>query len=416
VHVVADFYLAHAYAGCGDRETAFALLGAALAEATAHDRPVMLFLLGARIMLQWHSGELAAVAAGAEQLLNLTDPAELHPSWAGLEMVELWRGWAYYFLGAIAYERNELAAAVQHWQVVEAMRYRVNPGAYQASVIGLALVAQAQGAAAQALAYAKAARDWAVELRSPPFLSHATALELRLALTGSDQVGASRSCQEIDTGSNQSRTVWLEQPRYTVVRVHLASATPAALATARELAATWLREAGDSHVPRQVIALLALQALLLQAVREPAAALAALARALALGEPHGFVRSFLDLGAPMAELLRQFERRQGPSVYARQLLAAFAGEPDATTNQAMTAQYMQLHGIPPLTRRELELLALLEQRLSAGEMAARLVISPNTINKHINSIYGKLGVNNRRQALARARELGLLPQPASGLA
>ena len=338
VRVVADFYLALAYAGCGEREAAFALLAAALAEATAHDRPVMLFLLGARMMMQWHSGELAAAAAGAEQLLNLTDGAQLHPSWSGLEMVELWRGWAYYFLGAIAYERNDLAAAVQHWQVVETLRYRVNPGAYQASVIGLALVAQAQGAAAQALAYAKTARDWAVELHSPPFLAHATALELRLALAGGDLAAALRRGQEINTGSNQSHTVWLEQPRYTVVRVLLAGAAPAALATARELAATWLREAGDTHVTRQVIALLALQALLLQAGGDTAAALAALERALALGEPCGFVRSFLDLDAPMAELLALYTRQAG----SIRLCPAAAGG----LRRATGCRHRPGHGVP----------------------------------------------------------------------
>ena len=67
----------------------------------------------------------------------------------------------------------------------------------------------------------------------------------------------------------------------------------------------------------------------------------------------------------------------------------------------LMAQYVRLHGISPLTRRELELLALVEHRLTVEEMAEQLVISPNTVKKHVNNIYTKLGVNNRRQAVAK---------------
>jgi LuxR family maltose regulon positive regulatory protein len=130
---------------------------------------------------------------------------------------------------------------------------------------------------------------------------------------------------------------------------------------------------------------------------------------LALGEPGGFTRTFLDLGAPMAELLEQFECHRGSSGYIKRLLAAFAGEPDMAGRRELTAQYVRLHGITPLTRRELELLALIEQRLTVAEMAEQLVISPNTVKKHVSNIYTKLGVNNRRQAATKAREAGLLP-------
>jgi LuxR family maltose regulon positive regulatory protein len=143
-------------------------------------------------------------------------------------------------------------------------------------------------------------------------------------------------------------------------------------------------------------------------LRRTAEAFSALERALTLAEPGGFVRTFLDLGAPMAELLREFALQNRKPKYVKRLLAVFAKEHDPAQRRALTAQYARLYGVTPLTPRELELLALVSQRLSIQEIAERLVISPNTVKRHANNIYTKLGVRNRRQAIAKAQELGLL--------
>jgi LuxR family maltose regulon positive regulatory protein len=91
------------------------------------------------------------------------------------------------------------------------------------------------------------------------------------------------------------------------------------------------------------------------------------------------------------------------------VLAAFAQEHDPTQPRDLTAHYAKPHGITPLTRRELELLALIRQRRSLQEIAETLVISPSTVKNHTHNIYTKLGVRNGRQAVAKAEELGLLP-------
>ncbi len=90
-------------------------------------------------------------------------------------------------------------------------------------------------------------------------------------------------------------------------------------------------------------------------------------------------------------------------------LAAFASEPGAVAYSELMAQYAQQHGVAPLTQRELELLPLIAQRLTVAEIARDLVISPNTVKKHLSNIYTKLGVHNRRQAVVKALEVGLLP-------
>ena len=404
-----QFFLGQAYAEEGQRETALALLQTALAEATAHHRPVMMIFLGARTIIHFNAGELAEAAVTAERIVALADSPQSRRDWSDVGLVQIWRGWAFYFLGAIHYEQNDLAAAARHWKQVAAMRYRVNPGTFHDSLTGLALIAQAQGEAVPAQAYAQTAREFAVELRSPPLLAMSEALEVRLALLGGNQAEALRHAQEINTAANQGNALWLEPPRLTVLRALLAEAGPASLTTAVDLAETCLRQAESVHNSRQVIQVAALQALIWRALRRTDRAFAALELALTLAEPANFIRTFLDLGAPLAELLQQFDSRRGPSPYSQRLLAAFAGELPPAERRDLTAQYEQLYHTTPLTERELEVLTVLAKRLSNRDIAQSLVISPLTVRTHTYNLYQKLGVKSRKQAVAKARNLGVLP-------
>ena len=135
------------------------------------------------------------------------------------------------------------------------------------------------------------------------------------------------------------------------------------------------------------------------------AALASLQRALTLAEPEGYIRIFIDEGPPMASLLSAFMKqgaaaKQGiaPS-YVRRLLAAVNKTEDST----LVTQGL----IEPLSERELEVLRLLGTDLGGPEIARELVVSLNTVRTHTKNIYAKLGVNNRRAAVRRARELDL---------
>jgi LuxR family maltose regulon positive regulatory protein len=126
-----------------------------------------------------------------------------------------------------------------------------------------------------------------------------------------------------------------------------------------------------------------------------------LARALALAEPEGAIRVFLDEGPAMAALLRRV--RYPP------WLPAFPGQARAEMSGAeSTARSGGDALIEPLSQRELEVLQLLAEGLTYAEVARRLVVSVNTVRFHVKEIYGKLGVNRQAQAVARAQELGLL--------
>jgi LuxR family maltose regulon positive regulatory protein len=161
-----------------------------------------------------------------------------------------------------------------------------------------------------------------------------------------------------------------------------------------------------------VIEILALQALALQAQGASTQALTTLGRALALAEPEGYVRLFVDEGAPMAALLAQSAERRAQSdpllIYIEQLLRAFP-EPQ---RQAQIVGRSPLERsdalVEPLSERELEVLRLLAAGLESPEIARELIISVSTARSHIKNIYGKLGVHGRVQAIERARALGLV--------
>lgn len=149
-----------------------------------------------------------------------------------------------------------------------------------------------------------------------------------------------------------------------------------------------------------LIEILVLQALAHHAQGDISAALLPLEQALTLAEPEGYIRMFVDEGMPMAVLLKEAGKRGDAPSYVRRLLAALGSAKERTpAKQAL---------IEPLSERELEVLRLLRTELSGPEIAGELTVSLHTMRTHTNNIYNKLEVNNRRAAVRRAEELGLL--------
>ena len=151
----------------------------------------------------------------------------------------------------------------------------------------------------------------------------------------------------------------------------------------------------------RVIEILVLRALARQALGDIPAALACLERAVTLAEPEGYVRVFIDEGAPIASLLQAAAKQGTARNYVRRLLAAVTETgPGSPVQQAL---------IEPLSERELDVLRLLGTELDGPDIARELMVSLNTVRTHTKHIYAKLAVTNRRAAVRRAAELGLLP-------
>jgi ATP/maltotriose-dependent transcriptional regulator MalT len=181
-----------------------------------------------------------------------------------------------------------------------------------------------------------------------------------------------------------------------------------ALSQARTLIEPALEQARVSGLMFNVVRLLILDALALYALRETASAIATLKRALALAEPENYVRSFLDIGKPMEEfLLWSLESSEliEPHLraYVSRLLSHFAANPPSKSSQPTGDMYIE-----PLTERELKVLRLIAQGLSNREISERLFLALSTVKGYNRIIFDKLQVQRRTEAIARARQLGLL--------
>jgi LuxR family maltose regulon positive regulatory protein len=147
--------------------------------------------------------------------------------------------------------------------------------------------------------------------------------------------------------------------------------------------------------------ILLLRALAFQQAGDARAALDAVAQALEMAEPEGYVRTFLDEGPAMAALLTAAASRGIAPPYVARVLGARDTTP---VEPAPLPQGL----VDPLSERELDVLRLLASELSGPEIARHLVVSLNTVRTHTKSIYAKLGVGSRRAAVRRAEDLGLL--------
>ncbi|MFN8661532.1 MAG: LuxR C-terminal-related transcriptional regulator [Thermomicrobiales bacterium] len=193
------------------------------------------------------------------------------------------------------------------------------------------------------------------------------------------------------------------EPRVAQVRALLADEA----ASAWDQAALLLAELREfcARMPNRRLSLEVevLTALLADRRGEGDAALSALLHAVQAAEPDGWLRLFVDQGDAMEHLLQQLGAKGTAPLAVKRILATFPLHP------AGRPELGQAHLPDPLSDRELEILALLSARESNKEIAARLYIAPATVKRHTLHIYRKLDVNDRRQAVARATELGLLP-------
>ena len=191
------------------------------------------------------------------------------------------------------------------------------------------------------------------------------------------------------------------------------------LEDARSLLSRLLLAAGKAGWVQEEIKTLLLQALVFDAAGEAGAALAALEQALRLAEPGGYIRLFIDEGEEIRLLIDALRLKIGKNdpqlmVYTGKLMGAYSHPTSVVppqseiSNQQSTIIKQKSTIIEPLTPRELEVLRLLVTHMTTTEMAEVLYVAPSTVRTHIKSLYGKLEVNRRTDAVERARDLGLL--------
>lgn len=161
-----------------------------------------------------------------------------------------------------------------------------------------------------------------------------------------------------------------------------------------------LVDAENSESMGRMIEILVLRAQIFQKLKDTDRSLASLKRAVALAQPEGYVRIFLDEGESMARLLCQLQSRQVEPCYSAVILSQLQTAPGTMQTS------MQLL-VEPLTTRELEVLKHIQVGCSNQEISEKLFISIPTVKRHISNIYTKLGVSSRTQAISMGKELKL---------
>jgi len=332
-------------------------------------------------------------------------------------------------LAMLLYEWNDLEAAAGHARQAIALSQRA--GNVELQVAGyrtLALVRQAQGDGAAAQEAIQASS----RLAQHPGISQvarlvALAYQTMVSLAGEGLDAASQwvgQFPRLEAVESLFTYLYLSLAQARLLLAQGRRAEAAALLKVRyEMAsrAGWQSAIGETR---------ALQAL---AAPTPEEALAFLSEALALAEPEGYVRTFVDLGEPMRVQIAEWGMGNGEcgmgnaecglgraqarrlGAYVKTLLAAFEGAGGQGSGGARVKEVSTapLHPsasalVEPLSERELDVVRLLAEGRTNQEIADALYVSVNTVKTHLSSIYGKLGVNARRQAIAQARTLGLL--------
>jgi len=378
---------------------------------------------------EWLAGRLAeAEAALSFSIARWRAASHRAPAAAAL---------GYHGLGLVQRDRGRLEAALATYREALAVAAQRDGDALQmagVAQVGMAAVLYARGKLNAALERVtegiplcrqlvytpRLAAGQAERVQISPvivgLLNPVPAERARLALAQADVDAAARWAQASGLTATDELSYPREREYLVLARVLLAKQAPEqALGLLERLHAQAAAQARTGSV----IEIRALQALARSAGGDQPGALAALAEALTLAALEGYLRVFVDEGPPMAALLRQLlaGRRQDrpaaaaavPRDYLARLLEAFE-QADLPVRLPVRSGGVVVAGlVEPLSPRELEVLRLLADGRSNQAIAAELVISLDTVKRHLSHLFSKLEVANRTQAVARARELGLLP-------
>ena len=385
----------------------------ALAEVLAERRAVGALFAGFLPMRVWYDlgevqraqGNLDAALATYRQALD---------SFGESSQTAL-TGPAHVGLAQVLYERNELTAALDHaTSGVTLCRQLAFTPALATGMAVMARIRHAHGDAAGALEAMGEAGQAGLSPQVITLFNPVPSQRARLLLAQGNTAAAARWTQQRGLRPDDEPAYPQEREYLVLARVLLAQDRPGQALT---LLDRLFAQATTGGRIGSVIEIRALQALAHQASRDEPAAMAALVEALTLSCPQGHVRVFADEGPPMGALLgrlvaahraKQAPARRIPLSCLARLVQAFDGKLNAAA--ALRPELGTVPGlIEPLTGRELEVLRLLAAGKSNQRIAHDLVVALDTVKKHVTHVLGKLGAANRTEAVARARDLGLIP-------
>jgi LuxR family maltose regulon positive regulatory protein len=398
IRILARLYLAGMWQMTGDSNRAYAAIYRGFEEEETQSDAFKASLVITSCNIHWLDADLQSMAQAASQCIALSQKAN----------TPQFLNFGRYHLGRVCYHQNDLAAAEEHFTIVVQQPYLNYGACFANSACGLALIHQVQGRPDKAQAVMESAFSFMLETGNTALMPLIQSFQAEIALRQGQIALAGKWAAQLDPIPPLMPIHGFFSPHLTLVKIWLAQDTLASRQQAADLLDTSREFVETTHNARFLIEVLALQALLKDMKGERQTALELLEQAVALAEPGGFIRLFVDLGSGLVPLLNQLRQQGLAPDYLGQVLAAFP-DPDLADKAIANRESKIQNLVEPLTPRELEVLALLDRHLTNKEIAAELVISPSTVKTHTLNIYRKLNAHGRREAVVRAKELGILP-------
>ncbi|MDJ0835473.1 MAG: LuxR C-terminal-related transcriptional regulator [Acidobacteriota bacterium] len=379
----------------GDIKGAQSLLLQELGTKAIDDDTLRARVLAGRCFVQWIDADAVGLCRSATQYLSLSDKTGLDES---LVM-------AGYMLGVGHYERNQLEDAARHLGVAVEKPYAGPAQNYAHSVFLLALIHGARGEWERATDLAESVTEFGIDTGNANITAFVDGFKAELSLRRGRIAEAAGWAERFDPEPlHASYRFYLPQKTY--VKWLIQQPREADRRRAADLLDHMTAFYDDIHNRRITIDVLILRALLADLEDDEPRALECLDRAISLASPGGVLRPFLDQGPPLVPLLHRLIHN-GRAGHAGRIMAAFREEVAIKTRTAAPNDGFEI-ATDALTKREREVLVLLGRRLSNSEIAEELYISPGTVKRHTLSIYQKLQVKSRREAVERAGTIGLL--------
>jgi LuxR family maltose regulon positive regulatory protein len=389
--VTAQVVVAGARQMSGDLVGARQWIDQALARAAGPIDTSQAPLVATLCFLDWMAADLSALQWTANRHYRLTGTDFGSDGSLGLGR---------YFHALVQYQRNELTLAEATLLPALSQQQAPRLGYRTETSFVLAAVYQALGQADRAREMVDAVCEHLLRNGDSPALFRAQAWQAELALRQGRVDEAREWARNFDPGPVQFVYHFFNAPHLTLARVWIAEGTVESREQAARLLQLLEAELTARHNVRFLIEVLALQAILQFALGEQGAACDRLGRAVALAQPAGFIRLFVDLGQALLQPLKRLDPGIGNELYVAQVLSAF------NDDWLVSAGRQQVGA--DLTRRELKILKLLAVRLSNVEISEELCISRATVKRHTQNIYRKLRASSRREAVFRARILNIL--------
>jgi len=317
-------------------------------------------------------------------------------------------GWGHFALGSVAYEWNDLSTAREHFEAVLALGRSAQRMCSVNATLGLAQTLIAQGQPAEAERLMLAELEQVEGTHDTFFLEGLRSFLARLALESSNLDRATYWLAGVAPTRKSIAGYDSENPLLTRAHVLVARASPDALDEASVAVACAVEAAEARHVVGYIVKGLAVRALIERSRGDNGRAARSIARALEIAEPGRFTRAFVDLGPPLTSLLADLASRGGLPKGGARVLDVCRAESGARVFSLSGRDQATPKPVETVTWRELDVLQLMDGHLTNKEIARRLGIGEETVKKHAASIYSKLEAKGRREAVARAYDLGIL--------